>query len=596
MIKLLGCSFLEVAMSAKTGLQTDKTLQNENTLNIGNLTRSLVQQFFPNHAEVKPLSKDQVRQMGSTLLDHTEQIYQRAKFVGTLAANAHDNPARFGCSVFSLGAGALRIFSGDLIGGGIGVGVGAIELYNQCTSGNKSELEELLSDVSADVNMVKILEEGQQQSITAVEENLNFIKKDVTALYDKLDQIKELNLTALQEIGEDQQKAYAKGVAAKEAYAVALTRFSEARNAILSSKESYKKTSEFFVRIQQIADDNDENTPVIKKVEALVEAAKSASEVCSEGKQQLEAADQKFTEAMRALTQASELKDDAIVMITQVVTTADHALQATAEKAEYMKDCSDKIVETQKELQEMKERSQDVMVLLNEMSSELRKAKAEAQKKLDPTDVFVGVGTGIAASSLGPISALAVGVTAAYAWHNGSTIVDTTKKVYNYFFGGSLPQPDSMRPREYVRVSMDQQSSGYYGWLRGRSSQTYGHLDVKLDRNEIVQFRLDLNRHEYPISKEDLLTLYSRMFEKLQDKSLSANTCERILSQLENQTISRGELHPSVDGLIRPSQSANALVKALRKYCEKLNSALPEEILSKNANQALYANIASTHR
>ncbi len=553
-------------------------MQNENTLNIGNLTRSLVQQFFPNHAEVKPISKDEVRRMGSTLLDHTQQIYHRAKFVGTLAANAHDNPARFGCSVFSLGAGALRIFSGDLIGGGIGVGVGAIELYNQCTSGNKSELEQLLSDVSADVNMVKILEEGQQQSMTAVEENLNFIKKDVDALYNKLDQIKGLNLTALQEIGEDQQKAYEKGVAAKNAYAEALTLFSQARNAILSSKESYQKTAEFFVRIQQIADDNDQNTPVINKVEALVEAARSASGVCAEGKQQLEAADQKFAEAMQALTKASELKDAAFVTITQVVTTAENALKAGAEKAEYKKECSEKIAETQKELQEMKERSHEVMVLLDEMSSELTKAKAEALKKLDPSDLFVGVGTGIAATSLGPISALAVGVTAAYAWHNGSTIVDTTKKVYNYFFRGPLPQPDAMRRGEYVRVSMDQQSSGYYGWLRGRSSQTYGHLDVKLDQNEIVQFRLDLNRLEYPISKEDLLSLYRRMFEKLEDKSLSGKGCERILSQLEKQNISRGELYPPVNGLIRPTQSANALVKALRKYCEKLNSGLPKEI------------------
>lgn len=273
---------------------------------------------------------------------------------------------------------------------------------------------------------------------------------------------------------------------------------------------------------------------------------------------------------MTALSRASTLKDEALQEITKVVQSAEDALKAGAEKAQYTEECKEKITEARAEIQEMKQRSDDVMRLLNEMSSDVKKAKAEAQKKLDPSDVVVGVGAGVIAAPLGTFSALAIGVTAAYAWHNGTTITDTVSKTYNYFFGTPLPPPQPMGENEHIRVALDQKSSGYYGWIRGRSSYTLGHIDIKLSEFEYVQYRFDLNRAEYPISKEDLFTLYSGMFEKLKDGSMQPDQCKAILSQLEQATIGRGGLHFAVHGLIRPQQAAYGLVNALNRYCEKL--------------------------
>jgi hypothetical protein len=546
-------------------------LKTTNTLfsDVKNPTRSLLTEFYPK----KPApSEQEVREMGATVLDHTQVIWNKSKALRALCSSAADNPMRFGCSIFTLGTGLARIYTGDLIGGGMATALGATEIYQQCTSGPDSTLLQMLSDIHADVDMIKSLEEGQQQSLNIVEMNLEYAKRDVTLLYEKLDEIKDLNLATIGHMNVDKQAAYAKGLAAKEAYREALISFSEVKGFFSKSKARYNETAQFFLAIQQIAKSEDKNTSLEEKIEALVRVAGKAAETCAEGKKELDAAEQAFGNAMAALAKASIFKDGALQEITKVIQSAEDALKAGAEKAQYTKECKERITEASTELKVMKERSDDVMRLLSEMSSDVKKAKAEAKKKFDPSDVVVGVGAGIIAAPLGTVSALAIGMTAAYAWHNGTTITATGSKIYNYFFGMPLPPPQPMGKDEHIRVALDQKSSGYYGWIRGRSSYTLGHVDIKLADNEYVQYRFDLNRAEYPISKEDLFTLYSRMHEKLKDRSMQPHQCKAILSQLQQVDIGRGGLHFSVHGLIKPQQAAYGLVNALVKYCDKLEA------------------------
>lgn len=553
----------------RSNFKQEHELSNENNP----LTRSLIEQFYPQNRP-NNINSAQARQMGSTVLDRAEQIFHQTKALRNLASNAYENPTRFGCSVFAFIAGLTQIYSGDVVSGSIATLIGAKEVYNQSGSGNTLALQRLLNDINADVDMIRTLEEGQQQSYKAVQENLNLIKSDVDVLYKNLDEIGNLNDQGIKSIEESKRRAYEKGVAAKEAYRRALSLFSEAKDAFSSSKEIYEKCARSFILIQGIAKDEGSEKSILEKVNELVEVANQASGNCAKGKKELDIADEKFSLAMQALSEASNLKDEASGMISKTVQNAEDTLRAGIEKAQYTQECSQRIKATQNELEDIKERSNDVMYLLNEMSTEVKKAKIEAQKKLDPSDLVVGIGTGVALSSLGTFSALAAGVTAAYAWHNGTTIADTTKKVYNYFFGIPLPAPEAMREDQLIRVNMDEKSSGYYGgWVKGRPSYTYGSLDVKLGK-EIVQFRFDLNQRDYPVSKEDLFTLFSKMFAKLEDKSISSSDSEKILHQLETVSLSRGGLYDPVRGLVKNSQAAFGLVKALRKYCEKLKASV----------------------
>lgn len=487
-----------------------------------------------------------------------------------LITNAGNNPARFGCSVIAVAAGLTQLYSGSFISGGIATFAGAKELYNQAYSGDSSTLKRLLDDINADVDMIKTLEEGQQQSFKAIDENLILIRRDVDTLYGKLDQIKDLNAEGLGKIEAQKHAAYEKGIEAKEAYRRALKLFDAAKTSFASSKQTYQTCANYFTRIQEIAKDEESDTPVLEKINALVKVAKQASGDCEKGKGELDKADEKFTQAMEALSTASKKKDEAVEMISRVVQSAEDTLKAGLEKAEYAKECTAKINAAQRELQEVKERSDNVMRLLEEMSDDIEKAKTEAQGKLGTSDVVVGTGIAAFMGTFGMVQAIGLGVTVAYAWHNGTTIADTTKKVYNYFFNAPLPPPEPMRTDQHIRVNLDEKSSGYYGrWIRWRPSYTLGSIDIKLG-DEVVQYRFDLNRSDYPLSKEDMFNLCSKMFTKLRDNTLSPEDCEKVLSLLENSTVNRGELHPSVRGLIKPTQAAHCLVRELNQFCGKL--------------------------
>ena len=530
----------------------------------------------------KTVDITKTRQLGSTVLDRAEQIYIQTKAVRNLAANAVQNPARFGCSILTLITGLGQLYHGDVFTGGAVTLLGAKEIYNQSCHGNTSSLEKMLNAINADVDMIKTLEEGQRQSYAVVEQNLGLLRQDVTGLYNKLDEIKALNTQGLKEIETGKSNAHSKALEAKEAYRTALGLFKESMDSFSLSKGTYAKCADYFTRIQDLAKDETTDVPLTEKVEKLVRTAKQASVDCAAGMNQLDGAEAKFLEAMQAYKDASALKDEAFEMISKVVQGAEDTLVSGKEKAAYEKTCTQRIAATEKELADIKERSDDIMKLLNEMSRDIKKAKDEAARKFDLSDMAVGIGAGVLLSSVGTVSAVAAGVTAAYSWHNGTTIAATTKKVYGYFFGEPEAPKQPMRLDELTRIKFDERSSGYFGaWVKGRASNTLGTLDVNLG-TEIVPLRFNLNDAEYPISKEDLFGLYTNMHRQLGAKTLSPERCKDILQNLQTIRFDRGGALSAVTGAIKPEQAANGLVRALRKYVDKLQAAAKLERGSKS--------------
>ncbi len=533
------------------------------------LSRSLILELQKVEAEQGMTSN--VAKLGSTLQMRAENIYAQTKGIRNLAQNAYHNPTRFGCSTVALTLGLSSIYNGDLFTGGAVAFLGAKELYNQCGGGDNSTLQRLLSDIDADVDMVRSLEEGQQKSYELIDGNLKLIQGDVEALYTKLDEIRNLNVNGRQALDNAKSKAIGKALDAKEAYRKALQLFSEAKESFAASRKIYDECARQFQSIKQIAKEPDTQMSIMERMDSLVSIAEEANDNCSSGKEKLDDADNKFSLAMTALTEASKLKDEVIEMTSKAVQSAQDTLQAGIEKVEYTTECKERLEATQKELDEVKERSKDVMRLLDEMSEDIKNAKAEAVKKLDPSDVFVGVGAGILLAPLGTVSALAIGVTSAYAWHNGATVTETTKKVYNYFFSTPQPVVTPVSEEEVLRVKLQETSSGYYGsWVKKRQSYTVGTVEINIGKDEVMQFNFDLNNKQYPISKEDLLSLYSRMFSKLKEGSLEPAHCKSILQRLQTEVISRGGLNPDVVGLTSDRQAAHGLVKAMLNYADKL--------------------------
>ncbi len=542
------------------------------------LSGGLIGKYFPqqeiNHSE----NDANTKQLGSGVVERAETIYKQTKAVRNLISNVKDNPMRFGTSVVALAGGLSNLYAGDLVSGGIATLVGAKELYNQCQNGDGSTLDSLLNDINAGADMIRVLEEGQQKSIDVIQENLNLVHGDVKALYTKLKAIEELNLETLQTLESDKKEAHEKGLEAEEAYGKALELFTLAKTSFGESKKVYDKCTGYFETIQEIAEDEEDKRKLSDKMHSIVKAAKTASKKSREGKQSLDAAEMRFSAAMEALTHASRLKDESFEMIVRTLQKAKDRTQANVEIAQH-KDIQDriekKVEETQEELEEMKKRSEGIMGLLDEMSEEVKLAKEEAAKKLDPSDVIVGVGTGIALSPTGVLTALTAGVSAAYAWHNATAIVDTTKKVYEFVSGNTTKVVvAAMEEGEAIRTKFQEHSTGIWGkYVKKRQSHTVGTLDVNLGKELPMRLTYDLNNERYPIAKEDLCTLYREMFENLKEKTLKPEKCLQVLDGLEKWTDKRGGLHKKFEGLIKPKQRAYCLVESLRGYCEKLTAA-----------------------
>lgn len=537
------------------------------------LSRSLIEEFGLHAKKLGDKIDQSVNQLGGTLLQRAENIYEQTKGVRNLVMNAKDNPARLGCSVVVLLSGLANVYNGNLVAGGISAALGAKELYNQCSDTEGAALQRMLSDINADVDMVRSLEEGQKKSFDVIEGNLTLIHGDVKTLYSKLDEIKNLNLEGIKSLEGVKKQAYEKGLESKMAYRKALELFKESQNHFKTSGKIYEKCSKNFQLIETLATEEDENTPILVKIDSLVKVAKRANEQCVEGKKELECAEEKFSQAMTALGLAMSLKDEALELISKTAQSAEDALKAGIEKAEYTTACQAKVESVQRELQEVKERSDEMMKLLDEMTEDVKNAKAEAAKMLNPSDVFVGIGIGIVLAPIGTMTALATGTAAAYAWHHGTTIAAGAKKAQDFIFGNQEPLPIAMERDELIRVNFQKKSSGLYGaWVKGRQSNTVGTVDINLGKDEKISFGFDLNNQKYPISKEDLFSLYRDITFRLGNGSMEPNQCRNILDQLQKIVVPRGGLHPNVKGFIKEKQAAFSLVKSMLQLCDKLDA------------------------
>lgn len=535
------------------------------------LNRSLIT-GLDQQSNCKVFSKD-TKQLGQTLLEKAELIYGQTQTLRNLASQVKRQPGRLGCSVACLVTGLSTLYSGE-VSGVVPTVLGAKELYNLSHRKETTTLQKLLNEIHADVDMVKMIEEGQQKSYEMIDANLSLIKKDVTTLYDQLDQIKELNTNGLESLTKEKHLAYEQGVRAKQAYQQAIDLFFEAKSVFGNSKEVYGKCAQYFRSIQEIATQEGQDVSIQERLDSLLKIVEVANKECLQGKQQLDQADQKLMDAMKAFARAITLKDQAITLMARTVQSAEDTFHLNLEKAQYTKDCQRRVEETKKQLEEVKEKSEDVMRLLDEMAVDVKRAKVEAANKLDPSDVVVGIGAGVVlAPVLGSVSAIATGVTAAYAWHNGTSIAKTTQKVFNYFRGTSNPAPQPMANEEILQVHFQERSSGYFGaWIKRRGSFTLGTIPINLGNGHIQELPFDLNQKDYPVAKEHLFSLYKTLFTKTKEGSLSPARCKDILDKLENVQLDRGGLHPSTKGVIRRNQAAYGLTKALLKLCNKMES------------------------
>ena len=506
-------------------------------------------------------------QPGDALQDRAEQIYLQTQALRTLVDSTYHQPCRVACSITSLVAGLAQVYAGNFSQGGLATIVGLKELYNLTHTGNVSTLEKLLNDIHADVGMIQTLEEGQRTSYDLIATHLESISGRFTEIDSQLGAIQKIATNGLESLAIKKAQAEEKALQAASIYEEALALFRQGRCAYTEAEQTYDRGGEAFQAIQDIVK-NAENIPIGETLAQLSQAALTAKAACCLGKEQWALADRSLTSALAKFEEAGRLRESASILHAELSLEAENTLKATREKAHYSLGFKETIIEAKKELQEVQECSDDILILLDEMSKELTRAKEEAQKMIKPSSLFVGIGTSVFLASLGTVAPIVVGVTAAYAWNNG-TALSTIKKVYNDCLGKSstavLPPVSS---DQEVDWQFDSISTGWYGWAKGRLSQTEGTLRVNLG-TEVVPLRFNLNDTDYPIAKTDLLALYKRLFTLVREDRLEPARCKEILCKMENLTIPRERFNETISGVIRGGQGAYALVRKLKNLCDK---------------------------
>lgn len=514
-------------------------------------------------------------QLGNTLCDRAEKIYHQTKTLRAFVQNTASNPMRTGCSIVSLVCGVTSLCSGDLITGAIATTAGAKELWNLTRTANPTDLQRLLNDINADVGMIQTLEEANRESYKTVDANLDLIKGGIEALQSQLSQIEQINDQGLKKIAEKKSEAASLNIQALQAYNAAAQLFEKAQDKLTQSQEHYGNCGAVFEQIAKIAKNESPDLTLEEKIEQLIETSSIASENCKSGKMLLDISAQHLHEALERLKDANAFKDQATALSSAVIQLAEDALQSGKEKAMYTQNCQQQIDAAKDEMKRIQARSNQIMKLIEELKEDVVEAKQEAAGKFSMSDVAVGVG--IAATMVpaaGILYGAATGVSAMYAFRNSETLSSGAKKVYNWYYGIKEPQPVPMQPDELTRLQFNETSSGYWGWMRGRSSQTVGKIQINFG-NESVSIPFNLNQRDR-IAKEDLLDLFQMMNAKVSNGTLDPDRCVKILDQLETLDVGihgnelgrpQTQWNGPANGLIRRSSAAYAIVTLLRETC-----------------------------
>ncbi len=501
---------------------------------------------------------------GVALIQRAETIYSKTQVLRTFVGSAQRTPARALSSLFSLLGGVASTCSGSVVLGPAEALVGARELYNLSTHPQSTELQRVLSDINADVGMIEVLTEGQQASYQQIGQNLTVIQAGVAELHDKLDAIRQINTQGIEELRLKKQEAMRLNEASLLSFKKAERLLQEARKASEKSNQIYCKCAGLFREIQAVA--REEGMPLQERVAALERLGALAFQSCKNGQALLTTSDEKFASAFQALLEANNLKDQALTCAVQTIQKSEDALVAGLEKAEYTKECAEKIKLTQDELEKIKRRSAHIMRLVDSLKQEVKQAKAMAQSLLGPTDVIVGVAVGVAMAPTGPATAITLGVTSAYGFHHRAPIHSAAVRVYNWL-KGIKTELISMEPDQLVKADFDRQSTGMWGSLiMGRPSFTAGTMHINLDDEDVVALRFNLNE-QFPVAKEDLLDLFHRMIDKLNSGTLNPTRCLALLEELRKVPFDRGDFYPEREGIIHPEDVTAGIVEHIEELC-----------------------------
>jgi predicted RecB family endonuclease len=435
---------------------------------------------------------------------------------------------------------------------------------------NNNQLQYLLGEATAGIEMMRTLQDKNIQSCSFVEDNLYQIQTNVQELTKRLTDIDQLATSGRQDIEEKKEMAAQSFADAKALFAESELSFKKAYEQKQESSKIFEETLCDFENLLALSSNPKE---LEKDPAKLAILAKEMQEKCLAAQYLLQESSACLEQGLSMFQEANLQQEKACTAWMQASDLAIQTfkeIQYKAEIAELKKDCEDRIEKSIKEVVSIKDREREMQVLALQVQGDIKDALHLADQQISLFDVaFGGTMGALFTGGCNPIG-MAAGI-----------VVGTKAFQYRSYIGGKIdswlfgPQQAAFSPPQPYEINykFNVRSTGFWGdYVEKRESKTKGMVQVNLGkdqfgRQEILKLEFNFNQKEL-LSKVDVLKLVEKLLQKVEKGAIPPEKCLHLIQSLENQVIMRGN-KPCVGFIKRNSP----FFGELKRICHSLIAA-----------------------
>lgn len=482
------------------------------------------------------------KQVGTQICDRMESVVVTSVALVKLAQFSVNHGGRLVTAATTLLVGLERVYNGDLFTGGTLAAVGAREAYNVLST-KQADVQRLLQDASAGVDMIKTLEQANQSSFDSVEVNLTAVQTHMLDLEERCKKIEHLATQGSAELDEQKTKTVALYKEAGELFKQTLDTLNNSKGKMKSSGGKFSGAIDNIGLLVELA--QQEKGDFKERAAQFAELSKKIYQECLEAKGILEEGHQALSEGLTLLNQALAKFHDATFEAGKTVEMAQSVMEKVKAQAQIEQKSESHVADIKKELQTMQGRNKAILAIADEVQEDIEEAQQLMETKFGYESIILGGGTGafLGAVFSGGLAAGTGAIGGTVAYHNRESIG-------NVLFGKDAePVPSRPSLSNPVTFEFNQKSSGFWGrYISKRPSYTNGKLSIDVG-GETVSFKFNLN-DKHKVSRKDLWTLYQKLSKKLDQDPSFGPACLKILNSLSTVKIERGGRHKTALGFI----------------------------------------------
>lgn len=503
-------------------------------------------------------SRIESKEVGNYICIRMGKVVTTAVALHKIAQFSVNHGGHLACAATTIVAGLGSLYRGDFLMGGTLTALGVKEAY-QLLQSNQSEVQRLLEDAGAGIDMIKTLEQANQSSFEHVNVNLNSVTQSIEDLEGKLSAIKSVATRGSKKLERQKEKNLRLFQGAEELFKQSQAILNQSKTQIDTANNQFGGALQKIQVLVALA--QEEKGDFQEKAKRFAELSKQIFDECGNAKGILEEGNCALNEGLTLLNNATRLFNLATFEAGKTTEMANAQLKEIELQALSETSCQDQLSAIKEELQEVQSRNQNILHIADVVQGDLEAAEQAAMNQFGYQSLILGGGTGafLGAMFSGGTAASAGAVAGTVAYHNRESIG-------NYLFGKD-PEPAPVLPsrQDPLTFEFNAKSSGLWGrFFEKRGSVTKGKVSLDLGDGDVVSFKFNLN-DKHKIAKKDLYHLYRQLSAKLDQDPKYAASCLRLLDRLATTEINRGEKKKSAYGFISTNDPYFADLKSKAK-------------------------------